>query len=574
MISAAVAISMATAASAQAFADITNYTYDEYWGVYFAYDDDTGKTYYYDESGDELYDYYVDDDGNMNYYNDTTDGTIIITDVIVGIPEEPEIIVDKDYVQHHTQEEIKAKYIELGLNKKWSTEYAEEPSIKSPYSAGKLTDKSLDQALNMLNFIRYTAGLPEVEMDDAYNYSAQCASLVNAANNLLTHYPKQPSGMSDELYEVGQDGACSSNLGYGHNSITASLVSYMSDSDPLNIDCVGHRRWLIYPLLKKVGFGYAGRYTATHVVGGSESRNSFNGDYVAWPPENMPMELYQGHSDRYAFSINVGKYYNKRFLNDAVVKVTLKNTGESWTISRSNNDDTYFRVDNSYRGLDGCIIFDTGTRFKSGDKVSVNISNIKDYKGRSTEINYDVNFFTMFPTIKDCEISPVKTQTYTGKALTPKPVIKFEGKTLKEGVDYTLKYRYNKQIGKGEIVVKGKGKYSGKTSVYFNIKPCKEKITSLTKGKKAFTVKWKALTGVEYYEIQYSTSSSMKNAKTEKVLYYQPNSLTIQGLKSGKKYYVRVRACSYDYLNLFSGNYLEDKFLNGAWSAIKTVKVE
>ena len=115
--------------------------------------------------------------------------------------------------EEHTQQEIAEKYTSLGLNENWIVEYNEEPSITSPYNPGNLSEETLRQALNMTNFIRYTAGLPEVELDDNYNYLAQCASTVNAANDLMTHEPERPIGMTDDLYEAGRIGASSSNLG-------------------------------------------------------------------------------------------------------------------------------------------------------------------------------------------------------------------------------------------------------------------------------------------------------------------------------------------------------------------------
>lgn len=80
-------------------------------------------------------------------------------------------------------------------------------------------DISLDdriQALNSVNFCRYLAGLPaDVTLNDFYNETTQAASLVNASNDVLTHYPSQPSEMSDELYKLGSNGAKSSNIASG-----------------------------------------------------------------------------------------------------------------------------------------------------------------------------------------------------------------------------------------------------------------------------------------------------------------------------------------------------------------------
>ena len=60
---------------------------------------------------------------------------------------------------------------------------------------------------------------------------------------------------------------------------------------------------------------------------------------------------------------------------------------------------------------------------------------------------------------------------YTGKALTPKVTVKYNGKTLKKGTDYTLTYTNNINIGYGTVTVNGIGAYSGAKGIGFQIKP-------------------------------------------------------------------------------------------------------
>ena len=559
----AAAAAIMIAAGTEAFAGFT-YEYDDYWGIYIATDEDTGESYYYQEETGELFNYYIDEDGYLRYYNDTSSGSFYIEDYIPNYS--PGYTVS---IQSHTQDEITKRFFELELDKEWKTEYSVTPSDTKPYSEGKLTDKSLQQGLNMLNFIRYTTGLPDnVTLDDDYTHYAQCASVVNAANGALSHAPSKPSGMSDALYSDGYKGASKSNLGMGYSSIAQSLVKgYMEDSDNSNIDKVGHRRWLINPSMKKVGFGFCGKNTAAYVIEDDfDFGRSFDGEFVAWPPENMPMELYKSSSGRYAFSVNVGNDYDKNSLYNAVVKVTSSKTGKSWKISQNSGSSTYFTVNNDNYGMSGCIIFDTGVMFESGDTVSVSISGIKKNSGGSAVISYNVNFFTICPSISDCDISSVKAQVYTGKAIKPKPTIKYNGKTLTEGVDYTLSYSSNKNIGTGVITVTGKGGYSGSTEIKFTIKPKKQTISKLTAGYRSFTVKWNKNSSADFYMIQYSTNSSMKKAETV-YAYGSSSSQTISGLKSGKKYYVRV--CNYVYDRSDPKGYV-----TGAWSAVKAVKVK
>ena len=65
----------------------------------------------------------------------------------------------------------------------------------------------------------------------------------------------------------------------------------------------------------------------------------------------------------------------------------------------------------------------------------------------------------------------VATQTYTGKALTPKPTVKVGSTTLKEGTDYTLSYASNVNVGTATVTITAKGNYTGERKATFRIEP-------------------------------------------------------------------------------------------------------
>ena len=121
----------------------------------------------------------------------------------------------------------------------------------------------------------------------------------------------------------------------------------------------------------------------------------------------------------------------------------------------------------------------------------------------------------------------------------------------------------------------------GKTTVYYQItnknyntvtgsntiviNPAKTNIISLGKGTKSLTVKWaKKTTQTTGYQIQYSTSSKFKNAKTLTVSKNKTTSRKITKLKAKKKYYVRVRT----YKTVSKKKYCS------SWSKAKTVKTK
>lgn len=79
--------------------------------------------------------------------------------------------------------------------------------------------------------------------------------------------------------------------------------------------------------------------------------------------------------------------------------------------------------------------------------------------------------------------------------------------------------------------------------------------------KKQLTVLWKKVSGVKGYQVQYSTAKNFKKAVAKTTA---KNSLNIKKLKTGKKYYVRVRA--YAVVN--------GKNVYSKWSSAKNVKVK
>ena len=92
------------------------------------------------------------------------------------------------------------------------------------------------------------------------------------------------------------------------------------------------------------------------------------------------------------------------------------------------------------------------------------------------------------------------------------------------------------------------------------------KISSLKAAKNALTVKAAAQAEMKGYQVQYSTSKKFtkKTTKTVKVATKKKLNKKIKGLKSGKKYYVRVRAYK------MNGK----KTVYSAWTAKKSVKVK
>ena len=159
-----------------------------------------------------------------------------------------------------------------------------------------------------------------------------------------------------------------------------------------------------------------------------------------------------------------------------------------------------------------------------------------------------------------------KSQTYTGKALTPAVTVVYGKTTLKKGTDFTVKYTSNKAVGTGKATLTFKGNYKGSKAVYFSILPKGTTVSKLTPSAKAITVKWKKqAVQTNGYQIQCSTSKTFSSGnKTITIAKSSSVSRKITGLKAKKTYYIRIRT----YKKTGGKTYYS------AWSSAKNLKTK
>lgn len=159
----------------------------------------------------------------------------------------------------------------------------------------------------------------------------------------------------------------------------------------------------------------------------------------------------------------------------------------------------------------------------------------------------------------DCKLSK-KTCVYDGKAKKLSVSVTCQGRKLKKGQDYTLRYLNNTNVGTAYAVVQGIGNYTGTVRLLFRINPPQVKGLSLRNaGAGKLEISWKAAGGgVTGYEVNYWPAGGAK-----KTVLATGTKQTISGLKEKQNYYVRVRArAAKGGLTCY-----------GAWSATKTGKV-
>lgn len=310
-------------------------------------------------------------------------------------------------VDHHSQQEIINYLSESGVSLFDATEYSVTP-VKYTVR-GELSDKSKNGALAILNNIRYIAGLNPVSLDDSYGDLAQAAAFVNASIGQLTHYPSsvttKPETMSEEDWNLGNEGARQVNLASGLSTLNLSVRDWTYDEDSGNVSVIGHRRWCLNPKMGKTGFGATGPYYAMYSfdTSGSGAQNN-----VAWPAENMPVEYF---NKNIPWSLSTGTTVS---VSNVTVTLTRINDGKVWTFSSSETYQTsnqkYFNVDNQGYGQRGCIIFrpDEIDGYNDGDQFNVRITGVG-----STPIEYTVKFFNAVP-LKGIKFSPEEDEVKVG----------------------------------------------------------------------------------------------------------------------------------------------------------------
>ena len=143
------------------------------------------------------------------------------------------------------------------------------------------------------------------------------------------------------------------------------------------------------------------------------------------------------------------------------------------------------------------ILKDGETTLKEGIDYTVDV--VKDPKlGSNTTIIYGkgnyygenkIKFNVIAHSMLGATVTGLVSKTYNGSNLTQNPVVKYNGVTLKEGVDYTISYHNNTAVGKANIKFIGKGNYKDTLEKTFDITPANISTTSITVSEATYNTK-------------------------------------------------------------------------------------
>lgn len=366
-------------------------------------------------------------------------------------------------VNTHSQEEIKDLFKTVGLNLAQSIDYEQAPSSTDPFSAGQLSEETITQATGLLNLYRYVAGLDASVIPNAeYGEQSQAAALLMAADEDMSHGGlARPEGMSDELYELGSAGCARSNIAAGYFTLQDAIMGWVDDSSSNNIASVGHRRWILNPVMGQTGFGavsaaasaYRSMYSAMYAFDSSNSEATQT--MVAWPAQNTPVELVGVETP---WSISFDSMVDETSVH---VQVKSLSSGKVWNFS-SDSADGDFYVSNAYYGsLAGCVVFrPSGIDVSDGQSYEVTVT------GVDTPVQYRTNFFYMTDALTSITVNGNTLQSNGNGMLVPSVTVKSGDTVLVEGEDYELSMRYDSETVITVTAI-GINNYHGEVSASF-----------------------------------------------------------------------------------------------------------
>jgi hypothetical protein len=241
---------------------------------------------------------------------------------------------------------------------------------------------------------RYLCGVPF----ETLAFNARQGELAHAAADIcacldkLTHAPERPPGMSDDDYKLGKDGAGQSNLFMGRTDPSGCVDGWMDDSDPGNIDRVGHRRWILNPAMGTTAFGTEGKYAAMYAFDGS-NKSVPEWDVVTYPTRGaMPVQFF-GARHAWSISLNTRTYVVPA---QSELAVSIRTLGANSEPQGDALPLDYFHLDTAGFGSGTAVIF-RPKDFPLGQAggYAVTLTGVKDKSGATATISYHVNFVNL-----------------------------------------------------------------------------------------------------------------------------------------------------------------------------------
>ena len=327
----------------------------------------------------------------------------------------------------HTRDEVRLAWADA-LSPLDGSPYAEMPSVEAPYAPGALTEGAKAQALGLLNFARWLAGLAPVEDSAIYDYRCQHGAVLLAALDYVDHNAPRPDDMDANFYDSAHLATTSASIArfnWTRDSILREGVEYfLRDDGEENLPTLGHRRWALTPEMACTGFGLANAASGnTYVVMyAHDLAGEADWTSVAWPAAGaFPAELMHDHL-AWSIMLNPGKYD----LAASRPVVTLSEQG-GLTFAfdpASGNGDGFCALNMEGYGTGPCLIFrpdftgDDFTDYQQNQVWTVRVDGLVDADGAQAPIGYEVDMISLaVQDVVNVEISQLEAELSPGEEL-------------------------------------------------------------------------------------------------------------------------------------------------------------
>jgi hypothetical protein len=258
--------------------------------------------------------------------------------------------------------------------------------LRAPPAAKK--DSALvvarEAGLRQLKAYRYLCEVPweNLELDEEMTKCAQAAAELLDKVGQLTHDPKNP-GLPQEQYETGLKGCRNGNLNLLHRTLPRTVDMWIDDSDPPNIERVGHRRWCLNPALQKTGLGMTSKFAAMWSMDTSQ-KNVPDYDFVCFPPRGfLPVSMFQTDVS-WSISLNPKKYKAP----DASARVKLYRADAKYQPIGKPLDLALSKINLDGFGIPNCIVFMPKEKTAVGNRYWVDVEGVKDMADKPAAVHY------------------------------------------------------------------------------------------------------------------------------------------------------------------------------------------
>jgi hypothetical protein len=166
----------------------------------------------------------------------------------------------------------------------------------------------------------------------------------------------------------------------------------MDDSDPKNIDRVGHRRWCINPSMEKTGFGSVGNFAAMYAWDRS-NRSVPEWEFVSYPARGYMPTSFIGNRAAWSVSPNPALF---TLPAESEVKVTIQPVNAKFVPEGPALRLDYFKVNPDPFGSGPAIIFRPAAFNAVQEAIYlVEITGLKRTNASSEPIRYVTHFVNL-----------------------------------------------------------------------------------------------------------------------------------------------------------------------------------